>query len=128
MSANKATLRLNELDKALTRLDEILATPLDHIGRVDAIIQRFEFCYELMWKSAKACLENQGIVVNSPRETLQKSYAMKWIDDEKLWLSMLDDRNMTSHTYHETTANDIVGRIPAYLDAMKQFKTRLLSV
>ena len=128
MPSNKVALRLSELEKALSRLQEILDTPPNHIGRVDAMIQRFEFSFELMWKSAKACLELQGIEASSPREVLQKSYGLKWIDNEALWLMMLNDRNLTSHTYHEAIANEIMGRIQSYHHAMTLFLTELSEV
>jgi nucleotidyltransferase substrate binding protein (TIGR01987 family) len=128
MPDNKASLRLAELDNALSRLQEILNTPTNHIGRVDAIIQRFEFCYELMWKSIKACLELQGVEATSPRDVFQKAYAQKWINDEKLWLSMLNDRNLTSHTYHEAIATEITSHVPNYLKEMLTLKEKLSGI
>ncbi len=128
MPSSKIILRLAELNKALARLQEILDTPADHIGRVDAIIQRFEFSFELAWKAAKACMELQGIESTSPRDVFQKAYAQKWIDDEKLWLSMLGDRNLTSHTYHEEVAKDITGRVPDYLQALRSIYNKLSEV
>ena len=45
----KANLILNDLNKALLRLDEALKQPENDFVR-DAAIQRFEFCFELAWK------------------------------------------------------------------------------
>jgi nucleotidyltransferase substrate binding protein (TIGR01987 family) len=39
----------------------------------------------------------------------------RWLSDESLWLGMLEERNRTSHTYHETTAKQVFGRLPGYL-------------
>lgn len=82
------------LGEALTRLEEVLAMPLDEKRIVlDATIQRFEFTFELFWKTLKRFLLVEGIETRSPRETLKKAYQIKWLDDEQLWLNMLHDRN-----------------------------------
>lgn len=120
MNEGKATARVSELETALGRLREILGVPEDHMGRVDAMIQRFEFSYELTWKALKAALEVYGLVTASPRDAWKKAYAAGWIESDRIWLDMLDDRNLTSHTYNESLAEDIAARIPSYLPAMEQ--------
>ncbi|MCB8817176.1 HI0074 family nucleotidyltransferase substrate-binding subunit [Desulfosporosinus shakirovi] len=66
----------------------------------DGFIQRFEFTYELAWKTTKVFLEDTGILdVNSPKAVIKEAYAQKLISDEKNWLLMLNDRNMTFHMY-----------------------------
>lgn len=57
-------------------------------------------------------LEDTGIVdINSPKAMLKDVYAQKLIGDEKNWLLMLNDRNMTSHIYKEEIAVEIAERI-----------------
>ena len=85
---------------------------------VDACIQRFEFCIELTWKTLKKCLAIEGIEANTPRECIQQAYSIHWLDDETVWLSMLRDRNLTSHTYKEDLALEIYHRLPEHLHAM----------
>ncbi len=48
-----------------------------------------------------------------------------WIDDDVLWLDMLDDRNRTSHTYNEQTAEAIFNRLPSYHNALQALAQRL---
>ncbi|WP_448215770.1 HI0074 family nucleotidyltransferase substrate-binding subunit [Endozoicomonas sp. 2B-B] len=86
---------------------------------IDASIQRFEFSIELSWKTLKACLAQEGITANTPRECMQQAYAAHWFDDEKAWLSMLKDYNLTSHTYKEDLALEIYRRLPGHYQAMK---------
>ena len=99
MTTDKATLGIEELHNAARRLKEFLDVPRDHTGRVDAIIRRFEFCYELSWKSLRAVLELCGHETPSPRQAFKKAFVMNLIGDENIWLKMLEDRNVISHTY-----------------------------
>lgn len=78
----------------------------------DGLIQRFEFTYELSWKTTKEYLEDIGIVdKNSPKAVIKEAYIQKLIVNEKNWLLMLNDRNMTSHVYREEMAEEIAERI-----------------
>jgi nucleotidyltransferase substrate binding protein (TIGR01987 family) len=79
----------------------------------DSIIQRFEFTYELAWKTLKSYMEYEGINLDTtfPRSIFKEAYANKLIDDEKVWLKLLEDRNSTSHIYDENLANEIADRI-----------------
>jgi nucleotidyltransferase substrate binding protein (TIGR01987 family) len=102
---NKAVLRLKEA------VQELEKNKLNDVIR-DGVIQRFEFTYELAWKTSKEYLESIGIVdKTSPRAVIKEAYAQKLITDEKNWLLMLSDRNMTSHVYKEEMAKDIAHRI-----------------
>lgn len=112
---------INRLQDALTR-----DASTDSMF-MDATIQRFEFCVELTWKTLKKLLEAEGEYAKTPKQALQKAYAVEWIDDETLWLDMLMDRNLTSHTYQEALAQNIYSRIPAYYAAMRQLYTLLIT-
>ena len=113
-----AQLNINALENALTRLNESLQFDLSQPLVVDACIQRFEFCIELTWKTLKKCLAIEGIEANTPRECVQQAYSIHWINDESVWLSMLKDRNLTSHTYKEDLALEIYHRLPLHYQAM----------
>lgn len=125
MSGANFSIRLKEFRSAFARLNEMLSVPKDAIGRDDALIQRFEFNYELAWKTLKAALEIEGVVVTSPRAAFQKAYAAGWIDDERAWLGMLNDRNLMSHTYKEQDAIAVAGRIPNYISVIGQLIDKL---
>lgn len=113
-----AQLNINPLENVLTRLNESLQFDLSQPLVVDACIQRFEFCIELTWKTLKKCLAIEGIEANTPRECIQQAYSIHWINDESAWLSMLKDRNLTSHTYKEDLALEIYHRLPLHYQAM----------
>lgn len=113
-----AQLNTNPLENVLTRLNESLQFDLSQPLVVDACIQRFEFCIELTWKTLKKSLAIEGIEANTPRECIQQAYSIHWINDESAWLSMLKDRNLTSHTYKEDLALEIYHRLPLHYQAM----------
>lgn len=98
---NKLEVKLNSLNNALQRLKEAVLE-FSKVGASDVVrdglIQRFEFTYELTWKTTKEYLENLGILdKNSPRAVIKEAFAQKLILNEDIWLLMLRDRNMTSH-------------------------------
>lgn len=114
------------LGDALDRLKEILAmTPDEHRVVHDATIQRFEFTYELFWKTLKKFLEAEGMHPKTPKETLQAAYRLEWIDDENAWLQMLSDRNVTSHIYDQEGADLIFQRIHHHYKIMQEAYDRL---
>jgi nucleotidyltransferase substrate binding protein (TIGR01987 family) len=80
----------------------------------DGVIQRFEFTFELAWKVLKARLDFEGFAeANSPRAVIKQAFQLGWLPDEGAWLSLLDDRNQTSHTYDAASAMIIYQRIVA---------------
>lgn len=102
--------RFNQYKNAVDRLEEVIETYNDNNSRiiVDAMIQRFEFCVELSWKLLKDYLSSENVGdFNSPRSVMKESYKIGLITEGELWLDMLEDRNLTSHTYDEIVANTI---------------------
>ncbi|HUX79653.1 MAG TPA: HI0074 family nucleotidyltransferase substrate-binding subunit [Alphaproteobacteria bacterium] len=57
--------------------------------------------------------------VTSPRSVFEKAFELKLIDDEALWLIMLEDRNQTTHTYKRKSASEIYYRIKSYYPSMQ---------
>lgn len=105
-----------QCQKALNGLALIVNKPVtDDRAYIDATIQRFEFTIELFWKLLKKILQNKGVVVTYPRDVIEKAYAGELIHDEQLWLTMIYDRNMTSHTYDQDLADEIYQRIKTYV-------------
>lgn len=102
--------RFNQYKNAVDRLEEVIETYNNNNSRiiVDAMIQRFEFCVELSWKLLKDYLSSENVGdFNSPRSVMKESYKIGLITEGELWLDMLEDRNLTSHTYDEIVANTI---------------------
>ena len=118
-----------DLGEALERLKEALETPIDeHRVIMDGTIQRFEFCIELFWKNFKNFLEKEEREVLSPRDAVAQAYQMKWFDNEKIWLKMLHDRNVMSHTYKKEKADNVYARIKTYYPEMQAIYEKLKQI
>lgn len=67
----------------------------------EGMIQRFEFCMELAWKTLKDYMEHQNFqfATATPAIVIREAYAMKIIADGEGWMDALDARNKMSHTY-----------------------------
>ncbi len=125
MTDTRVERSLANWDRALTRLEEALSVPMADSLVVDGTIQRFEFSFELAWKSLKKALDREGERAGSPRQTLKRAYALGWIDHEQPWLDMLQDRNETAHIYDEAKAREIYQRIGAHAGEMRRACTAL---
>lgn len=92
----------------------------------DGLIQRFEFCYELAWKTLREYLIYSGVAVQMlPRIVFRAAYQHGVISNEQTWLNMIKDRNLTSHEYNEQYANTIALNIkrnyyPEFKKLLKQ--------
>ena len=108
-----------KLKEAVKKLDDGIKQVKDQLDR-DGVIQRFEFSFELLWKTLKLFLADEGIIANSPKEALKETFRFGLIKDDEVFLDMLEDRNQTSHIYSEDISKEIFGRIKKqYLNAIK---------
>lgn len=99
-------------------------TPLEEQG----VIQAFEFTHELAWNVLKDYLEYQGVrdIVGS-RGAVREAFRNGLLADGEAWMLMIRDRNLSSHTYDQQTAREIVARVlaehyPAFLDMAQRFR------
>ena len=118
-------LKREQTERALASLLELVPQYLENKENIilrDAMIQRFEYSTEAFWKYLKAYLSiEHNLSANSPREVIRTGLTAKLYSEEisKELLQMLDDRNLTSHTYVEELAETISGRIPSYCMVMQ---------
>lgn len=106
--------KYEQFEAAVFRLREALedyrSTPLSSVR--DGVIQRFEFCAELAWKTMREYLLDQGYTeINSPKAVIRQAFAYGMIEDAEGWVRLMNDRNLTSHVYDEKTAEEIFRRI-----------------
>ena len=106
MSMDIFCFKRDQFEKALGQLQKALEAPKSEYTR-DAVIQRFEFTYELAWKALKVYLATQDLQVLSPKETLKVAYQQGLIADASVWSELHLKRNLTSHTYDEQLAEAI---------------------
>ena len=94
--------RFQNFEKALHYLEHALSIENPDIVYKAGIIQFFEMSFELAWNVLKDYLEEQGFLeVKSPKSSLKKAFEIGIIDNGHIWMELLQDRNLTAHTYDE---------------------------
>ena len=93
---------------ATERLKEALNEEITDIV-IDGVLHRFEFTFELAWKTMKDLMEYNGIIetTGSPREVLRTAFQNGIIEDGEAWINMMLARNSLSHLYDEETSRKI---------------------
>ena len=123
------TKRMETAGRALEKLHEGVAKgELTEMER-DGLIQRFEFCFEIMWKCGKDyLLDREGLVVASPKKVIRALYEVGLLNaaETESTLQMVDDRNMTAHTYDEKYAIELAERIKGYEKILQEMHRRML--
>jgi nucleotidyltransferase substrate binding protein (TIGR01987 family) len=127
------TLDFSPLGKAIVRLQEGLDAlkrePENTLYR-DAVIQRFEFTYGLCASMMRRYLE-YAAEVQSDKEmsfpTLIRTASEKGIlrSGWDTWFKFREARNLTSHTYNEETARQVVEKIPEFKEEAEFLYTEL---
>ncbi len=101
---------LERLKAAFFKLQESTEKAVDELDR-DGVIQRFEFTFELFWKTIKILLAEEGFECAGPRSCIKEGARRGFLIDGEMLLDMLEDRNKMSHIYDELTAKEIFKRI-----------------
>jgi nucleotidyltransferase substrate binding protein (TIGR01987 family) len=126
MSQQRFEIARKQFEQALVRLHEALDENETDMVR-DALIQRFEFTYELGWKSMfywlRAQKENVKEVV---RQVIQAAFRAGLISDADLWEKIKDYRDETSHTYNENKAIEVAAFVRA--EAVQAFDALLVKL
>ena len=130
MSQNKANELYIDYQSSLERLSETLGEDINKNPiALDAIIQRFEFTFEIAWKLMRAILLYRGKEVNSPRMAIKEAFKERFFEDGDGWIKMLEDRNLTSHTYKQDLAKEIYERIKnKHYVLLKELKEQMSKV
>lgn len=76
----------------------LLPAPALNERERQGLIKAFEYCFELGW--------------NTLRDLLL-AFRVGLIGDGEAWLAMVQDRNLTSHTYNRSTAEQVSQQVQA---------------
>ena len=110
---------MEDFQKAIKSFSEVLQQEKNEFIR-DSAIQRFEFTFDIGWKTLKAFLEEgYGVRCASPKTCFREAFSQELIDYDELWLKMTDWRNEAVHTYNEKLADALYKKLP---EALKQFQ------
>lgn len=88
---------------------------LDELSQLEkkGVVQRFEYTLELGWKTLKENMEFDGLILDriSPKFVVKEAFQAKYIDQIEVWLEMINDRNLLSHSYDLKTFESIIPAI-----------------
>lgn len=121
---------ISQFELAVANLAEVLeklkAKPVDYAVYRDSAIQRFEIAFDLSWKSLREKLRADfGVTVDSPKKTFQEAFKQSLIENDSIWLDLVDIRNLTTHVYSEAFAEKTLGDLPRAAEAFKKLLWKL---
>lgn len=116
--------RFQNFKRAFFLLEEALENGADPLNQLEkeGVIQRFEYCFELAWKTIKDYMESCGsnFATVTPKAVLKDAFQAKLINDGQVWIDMLNHRNLLSHTYNFANFEEAVNAIYfRYLAALR---------
>jgi len=114
--------KITSFKKALGTLNEIIQNGVNSTIERDALIHRFEYTFEVFWKSAKLYLWRiHGLDLSSPKKVIRGLLQVNLFSEDIVVtaLEMVDDRNLSVHTYNEKFADEMSSKIPEYYNIMK---------
>lgn len=119
-----------QFKKALASLREVLSLQEKNAITRDSAIQRFEYTSELFWKMLKEVLKDEyGIIAMSPKSVIREAVGQNIFSSQEgeLFISMMNDRNRTSHAYEESIAEEIEEKLDEYSEEMGNIEAILFS-
>ncbi len=119
-----------QFKEARKRLNEALGLKKDSDIKRDAVIKRFEFTFELLWKTFKVIAKLEKLECFSPKSCFKAAFKLGLIEDEGLFLELIDARNKTAHIYSKKEAQKIYNFIKkkavfAFREAEKNIAARI---
>jgi len=105
--------QIAQFSQAVERLGEVLDMEQNDVVR-DSAIQRFEFCTDLAWKSIKTYLQIQKGEAGCkfPKDCIREAFKAGLITKDDIWFTVIDYRNLSSHTYSEKLAKKVAKILP----------------
>lgn len=122
--------RFSNYTKALTQLEnaiELMKKRELSILEKQGTIQAFEYTHELAWKTLKDFLEDRGNRdMYGSRDATRRAFSYGLIEEGHVWMEMIKSRNLTSHTYNEEIADEIILNIKdSYVNEFKKMKNKM---
>ena len=107
--------RFQNFEKAFIQLKSAVAE-LESLSDLEkeGLVQRFEYTFELAWKTIKDFLESKNVDAKFPQEVIKKGFQYDIISDGEIWLEMMEKRNLMAYTYDEEIFKTSVNQISAY--------------
>ena len=122
--------RFRNFSRAFALLREALEGEVEALSQLEreGVIQRFEYTFELAWNLLKDRLEYDGVALPTvtPRHVIRQAFQARLIQDGDVWIDMLTDRNLMSHTYDFAKFEVVIRKIQRqYLAILGELYERL---
>ncbi len=120
--------RLSLAEKALATLDEVDSLALPAAVERDITIMRFIYTFEACWRALHRYLNLvEGVEAETPKACMRGARDAGLLTDQETEtaLIMVDDRNLTVHTYNEQLAIQIIGRMAGHVSVMRSLLTAM---
>jgi len=119
--------RFSNYKRALEQLERFFEPPALNEREQQGLIKAFEYVFELAWNTLRDLLRSQGNeTLLGSRDTLREAFRLGLIHNGETWMLMIQDRNLTSHTYNRSTADTIASHIQdSYLQCFQDLRVRL---
>ncbi len=120
--------KLIELLQSFHAISEQLSIALKEVKNPfvrDSAVLRFELCFELFWKILREFARGKGLIVNSPKDSVRIAFQLGAVDNDRVYLEMIDTRNLLVHTYDVDYAEEIYKLLPDYSMAMNKAIAKL---
>ena len=125
---------ISSFKQAIDRLEEVLQRyekePQDLFVQ-DSVVKRFEYTYELAYKTLKRFLEAstgskttvKAMIFHDIIRTGNEMGLLK--GNAKDWLEYREKRNITSHTYDNDKSNEVISIVPKFYEEAKFLLERI---
>lgn len=118
---------LENFEKALTTLEAALQQgALSDLER-DGAIQRYEYTFELAWKSMRRVLVSLGRnnVSSSPKPVIRDAAEEGLIGNVTRWFGFLEARNLSTHIYSQEEAEKVLKTAIEFLPEAKTLLAKI---
>lgn len=117
--------RFENFERAFLLLKEAFEKDIGLMSDLEkeGVVHRFEYTFELAWKTLKDYLIYNGVAFDqiTPRSVIKQAFAARIIEDGQTWIDMLEQRNLMAHTYDKETFDAVVRSISQrYFVALEQ--------
>ena len=130
----KGTLDISALENAENRLQEMLSrynTEIHDEAVRDSVIQRFEFTYSIALKTLSKYFIERAFILEeinqmSFNEMIRTASQLNLIKSNlEKWTNYREMRNLTSHTYDEKIALQVVSIVPDFSEEITYLISKL---
>ena len=116
---------LEPFEQSLASLNDIFVTSTSSVVLRDAIILRFQYTLENVYKYFFRTLEGQGIENLSPENIFNEFKQQNFIDDPGIWMNFVAAKNLIIQSYNDANANEVFKIIPQFVESAEELLTKI---